>query len=75
MSVLFSIYCMILYRIRWAGHCCLLHRETLIISPQVSELSLAMASSGNTSPPPRYEHPPPYAVAVGMEKETYDQKL
>ena len=75
MLALFSIYCMILYRIKWAGHCCLLQTETLIISPQVSELSLVMASTGKTSPPPRYEHPPPYAVAVGMEKETYAQKL
>ena len=69
MLVLFSVYVIILYRIKWSGTCCFVHQENSNIHHQDPVLTQVMRSMGKTSPPPPYEHPPFYAVAVSMENE------
>ena len=72
MLVLFSIYVIILYRIKWSGTCCFVHRENVNTHHQDPVLTQVMRRMGKTSPPPPYEQPPSYAVAVSMENENLE---
>ena len=63
--VLFSIYAILLCLASRYRHGCVIH-----IHPQailISESTHEMSSFGKISPPPPYEHPPSYAVAVSLE--------
>ena len=69
MLALISVYVIILYRVKWSGTCCFVHRENSNIHHQDPVLTRVMRSMGKTTPPPPYEHPPSYAVAVSIENE------
>ena len=82
--ILFMIYVIIQYRTKRLCGCCIFRRDIgdllpriHLVTPEtgsdfvstVSIISDILIRISKRSPPPPYEHPPPYHVAVKIERE------